>query len=202
MWSANRDRKSNPDYLPTALVSDIYSGVEQENQAFAQQLQKNLTGKIAESAKLVTASDITKDELQKPDDPATSPYPIWSKEGVYLAQTKIVWRHNVYEAKWWTKGDAPDSPILRAEEPPWQLLGPVLPGEKPLPQLTLPEETYPKWAEETIYKAGQRVMFEGIAYEAKWWNKNENPEVALTNFETSAWKALSQEEIKTILEEK
>jgi chitinase len=200
MWSANRDRKSNPDYVPATLVSDSYSGVTQEGQDFAKRLKKNLNGKVAENAQLTTVSNLTKEELQKPDDPATSPYPIWSEEGVYLAQTKVVWHHHVYEAKWWTKGDAPDSPILRAEETPWQLIGPVLPGEKPLPQLKLPEGTYPNWLEDTVYTAGKRVMFDGIGYEAKWWNKNENPEKALINFETSPWKALSQKEIKQMIQ--
>ncbi|WP_207871517.1 chitinase [Enterococcus sp. DIV2402] len=200
MWSANRDRKSNPDYVPATFVSDSYSGVTQEDQDFAKRLKKNLNGKVAENAQLTTVSNLTKEELQKPDDPATSPYPIWSEEGVYLAQTKVVWHHHVYEAKWWTKGDAPDSPILRAEETPWQLIGPVLPGEKPLPQLKLPEGTYPNWLEDTVYTAGKRVMFDGIGYEAKWWNKNENPEKALINFETSPWKALSQKEIKQMIQ--
>ena len=45
------------------------------------------------------------------DDPATSPYPIWNAEGQYPANTKIVWHHNVYEAKWWTQGDVPDAPV-------------------------------------------------------------------------------------------
>ena len=33
----------------------------------------------------------------------------------------------------------------------------------------------PKWGADTIYVAGDRVMHEGLEYEAKWWTKNDVP---------------------------
>ena len=44
------------------------------------------------------------------------------------------------------------------------------------------------------------VVWDHHIYEAKWWNKNENPEKALINFETSPWKALSQKEMKQMIQ--
>ena len=43
------------------------------------------------------------------DDPATSPYPIWNVNQAYPKGTKIVWHHNVYQAKWYSIGDQPDT---------------------------------------------------------------------------------------------
>lgn len=36
-----------------------------------------MTKKIFENAKIETVSDTTAEEIQKEDDPATSPYEIW-----------------------------------------------------------------------------------------------------------------------------
>ena len=37
--------------------------------------------------------------------------PDLERGGAYPKNTKIVWHHNVYEAKWWTQGDVPDAPV-------------------------------------------------------------------------------------------
>ncbi len=101
---------------------------------------------------------------------------MWSADASYLEGTKIVWHHNVYEAKWWTSGDLPDDPVLSAYETPWQLIGPVLPGEKPVEQVTLPTGTYPSWSGTKQYDTGARVLFDGVPYQAKWWNTGDSPE--------------------------
>lgn len=59
-------------------------------------------------------------------------------------------------------------PAGEAGETPWQLVGPVLSGEKPIQQPTLPAGTYPKWSGKTVYDGGDRVLFEGIPFQAKW----------------------------------
>jgi chitinase len=189
MWSANRDRKSSEN------------SVEQSNQEFATILKQNMNGSVSGDAKRTTKSDVTKIDLNKPDDPKTSPYEIWNESTTYLKGTRVVWRHNVYRAKWWTKGDAPDAPILDENTIPWELVGPVLPGEKPLPKVSLPKGTYLEWEEGKVYGAGDRVMFDGIPYEAKWWNKDENPEKPFANDDAAPWEQLTQDEIKKVLQE-
>ncbi len=52
----------------------------------------------------------------------TIPYPIWSEEGVYLAQTKVVWHHHVYEVKWWNKNETPETVLVNFETSPWKAL--------------------------------------------------------------------------------
>jgi chitinase len=44
-------------------------------------------------------------------------------------------------------------------------------------------------------------MFDGIPYEAKWWNKDENPEKPFANDDAAPWEQLTQDEIKKVLQE-
>jgi len=74
-----------------------------------------------------------------------------------------------------------------------------LPGEKPIPQATLPKGTYPQWDGRAIYEGGERVLFEGIPYQAKWWNQGESPAVASLDPDTSPWIPLSHTQIIEIL---
>lgn len=197
MWSANRDRPCGSNYVDTAVVSDSCSGVSNAKGSFATALSYGFDGNLSLSAGIVTTND-SKSTTQKPDDPAKSPYQIWSATGAYLEGTKVVWHHNVYQAKWWTKGDLPDSPVLQSYQTPWELVGPVLPGEKPIPQPTLAPGTYPKWSGDATYDTGQRVLFEGVPYQAKWWTKGNSPAAASSNADSSPWAPLTQAEIDAI----
>jgi chitinase len=181
-------------------VSDSCSGVDQNKQDFAVTLSAGFEGDISGSASRVTTDEPDAKPEQEEDDPTNSPYPIWSSDGAYLQGTKVVWHRNVYEAKWWTQGDTPDNPVLQTWETPWKLIGPVLPGEKPIQQATLPEGTYPEWSGDTAYNTDDRVLFEGVPYQAKWWNKSESPAAASSRADSSPWAPLTQAQINKILE--
>lgn len=195
MWSANRDVACGSNYVDTSSVSDSCSGVKETPRSFANMLGHGFKGSFSLSAGLVTAADSKK---QTADNPATSPYQIWSEAGAYLQGTKVVWHHSVYEAKWWTQGDVPDNPVLQEWETPWKLIGPVLPGEKPIQQATLPPGTYPEWAGTAIYDTGQRVLFKGVPYQAKWWNTASSPAAASSNPDSSPWVPLTQAQINEV----
>lgn len=199
MWSANRDIACGTNYVFTQIVSDACSGVQQDASDFANRLGAGFDGSIFLSAGLVTKADTVSKLAQQPDDPATSPYQIWSPTGAYLKGTKVVWHHNVYQAKWWTQGDVPDNPVLQQWQTPWTLIGPVLPGEKPIPQPTLPPGTYPDWSGTAIYNTGDRVLFNGVPYQAKWWNTGQSPAAATSNPDSSPWVPLTQEQINAIV---
>jgi chitinase len=199
MWSANRDIACGGNYIDLKVVSTSCSGVDQPKQAFTTTLSTNFTGSIAASAGNVTTADTSAKVEQKPDNPATSPYQIWSASGAYLEGTKVVWHHNVYQAKWWTEGDVPDNPVLQTWQTPWELIGPVLPGEKPVAQPTLPAGTYPDWSGGQAYDTGQRVLFNGIPYQAKWWNQGQSPAAASSNADGSPWAPLTQAQINELL---
>lgn len=197
MWSANRDVACGDNYVDLKVVSTACSGVKQDKFAFATALRMNFDGSMAASAGVKTTADAKEPVIQ--DNPATSPYQIWSKNGAYLKGTKVVWHGNVYEAKWWTQGDAPDDPVLQSWETPWMLIGPVLAGEKPIRQATLPTGTYKEWSGSKEYNTGDRVMFNGTPYQAKWWNKAQSPAAASANADTSPWVALTQAQINDVI---
>ncbi len=199
MWSANRDLPCGENYVDTRVVSDSCSGVKSEKFAFSKALGAGFEGDLATNAQFVTEEDTELPEQVK-DDPATSPYQIWNEQGAYLTGTKVVWHGNVYEAKWWNKNEMPDNPVLQAWETPWQLIGPVLKGEKPIQQPKLPTGMYPEWSGSVEYQTGQRVLFEGVPFQAKWWNQGQSPAAAAANSDASPWVALTQIQINEILE--
>ncbi|MFU8945383.1 chitinase [Mycetocola zhadangensis] len=199
MWSLNRDKTCGSNYVDLKRVSDSCSGIDQGDETFADLLSVGLAGRMNESASHVTASETDKITAIV-DDPETSPYPIWSSKASYLKGTKIVWHRSVYEAKWWTRGELPDDPVLNEWETPWTLIGPVLPGEKPIEPTTLPAGTYPDWDGTLVYEQGNRVLFNGIAFESKWWNQGESPAAVSGDPDSSPWTPLTDQEIAEILD--
>ena len=199
MWSLNRDATCGSSYADLTRVSNACSGIDQGDRRFSTLLGSELTG-----APLANAATETEDEELPPaakDDPATSPYAIWSETSTYLEGTKVVWHRNVYQAKWWTRGDLPDDAVLDEFETPWEYIGPVLPGEKPIDIPSLPIGTYPEWDGTAVYTAGQRIMLGELAFEAKWWTQGDSPEASTTNPDDSAWLALTEAQIRATLEE-
>ncbi|MEJ3403424.1 carbohydrate-binding protein [Rathayibacter sp. YIM 133350] len=198
MWSANRDRTCGSNYVTTSIVSDSCSGIDQGGKTFAGALSKGFTGSVQLGERAVTTSEPTS-AAEVVDDPATSPYPIWAEGSSYLAGTKVVWHRNVYVAKWWTRGDLPDNPVLNDWETAWQLVGPVLPGEVPVAQATLAPGTYPEWTGASTYQKGDRVLFEGTPYTAKWWTQGDSPAASSSDPDSSPWVALTQAEIADVV---
>jgi chitinase len=197
MWSLNRDRTCGSNYVDVKVVSDSCSGVVQGKIRFADLLSTNLKGRLAASAASVTTTEPVHAKALK-DDPATSPYQIWSQHASYLQGTKVVWHHNVYVAKWWTSGDLPDNPVLNSWQTPWTLVGPVLPGETPIPVPTLPAGTYPNWSGTSTYQKGDRVLLNGAPFQAKWWNQQDSPDAASSNPDGSPWVPLTQEQMQQV----
>ena len=192
MWSLNRDGTCAAP-LPSVLtvVQTSCSGIDQDGALFAELLAADLPGAFdtptqdasdaptASSTPTATPQATAVAPADVVDDPATSPYPIWDPLGAYPAGTKIVWRHTVYQARYWTSGFAPDTVVTNAMDSPWTLLGPVLPGDTPAPLPTLPAGSYPQWDADEVYVAGSRVQLGLVPYEAKWWTQGAEPGVAI-----------------------
>jgi len=198
MWSLNRDVTCSPNYGDTRRVSDSCSGVAQGDASFADLLGKGITGDPVASAAVTTTDEPLPPEAT--DDPATSPYQIWSPDSTYLLGTKVVWHQKVYSAKWWTRGDLPDNPVLEAAKTPWELLGPVLPGETPVPIPTVPPGSYPEWDSATVYTNGDRVLVGSYAFEAKWYNQGAPPAAASTDPDNSPWVPLTDAQVQQIID--
>jgi len=199
MWSANRDKACGPNYPDVKVVSDACSGISQVPGEFDSILgafgsgapPAPATTTAAETSAAASASVTpTTDEIV--DDPATSPYPIWNPNMAYPKGSKVVWHKNVYQAKWYSIGDQPDVPVATADQTPWTLIGPVLPGDTPAPTPTLPPGTYPDWSPTEVYVAGSRVMLDGVGYQAKYWTQGDQPGAApSTPQESSPWELLA-----------
>ncbi len=199
MWSANRDTPCGENYVDVKVVSDSCSGTKAVKYSFTEALSMGFDGDLTQSAKIATTED-PNSNVSVVDNPETSPYQIWQETGAYPKGVKVVWHGNVYEAKWWTKNDLPDNPVLQAYETPWQLVGPVLSGEKRIEQPTLPADTYPTWSGETVYQGGDRVLFEGVPFQAKWYTQGDSPAASAANSDNSPWISLTQSQIMDILE--
>lgn len=192
MWSLNRDVTCGPNVVDLRRVSDSCSGIDQGDRRFTAVLGKGLDGSPLAAAGVETTPEPVPVVT---DDPETSPFPIWAEEASYRSGTRVVWHGNVYEAKWWTKGDLPDNPVLQDYETPWRLIGPVLPGETPVPVPTVPAGTYPDWVGDAVYERGDRVLFDGLPYEARWWTRGDSPQAAETDADSSPWLALDPAEV-------
>ncbi len=200
MWSLNRDRACGVNYADTSVVSSACSGVTQDGELFADVLAAGATSEpgAGTPTPAATASSSPTPTAEVTDDPKTSPYRIWSPDASYQQGTKVVWHRQVFEAKWWTSGDVPDDPVATADQTPWQLLGPVLPGDKPAPKPTLPAGTYPEWTSDRVFEAGDRVLVDGVPYRAKWWTQADHPQVSETNPDASPWVQLTDDEVRAV----
>jgi chitinase len=203
MWSLNRDRTCGANYPDLTTVSNSCSGVDQGDKTFASVLGRRLhdASEATTTPTPTATADDTGDARDRSaddmtDDPAASPYPVWAEDGTYVEGTRIVWHRNAYVAKWWTLGDVPDDPVVDVASSPWRLIGPVLPGEKPIVQPTVPAGTYPQWAPKTVYLRGQRVLLDGLAFTAKWYTQGTSPDARSTQAEPSPWRQLTDAEIR------
>jgi chitinase len=195
MWSVNRDQTCGPNYANVSVVSVNCSGIDQKAAAFTRIFVPFTAGAVTPAASPSPSSSLGSGApapvaTEIVDDPATSPYAIWNPTLPYAQGTKIVWRHNVYQAKWWTQGDQPDNPVTSAFETPWTLIGPVLPGEHPQPTPTLSAGTYPAWSATTTYRAGARVLYDGVGYQAKWFTQGEVPGLVVSDPGQTPWQLI------------
>jgi chitinase len=185
MWSLNRDSTcASPLPKILTVVQTSCSGVDQGTQSFADALALDLPSGASPTASHTSSTPPASPAASAvsptaaadlPDDPAHSPFPIWDPLGAYPGGTKIVWHHNVYQARFWTSGIAPNTPVAAATDLPWTLVGPVLPGDTPAPLPTLPAGAYPQWSPTEAYAAGTRVQVGLVPYAAKWWSQGQEP---------------------------
>lgn len=185
MWSVNRDRTCGSNYPLVHRVSPQCSGIDQAGVSFAGILADGHTG--TPSGEPVTPHD----GPVVPDDAVTSPFPLWTSQSFYSAGVFVVWRGSVYVSKWWNEdGPQPDDPSLDAAASAWTYVGPVLSTDRPFTLPQLPEGTYPEWSATALYNQGDRVMYDGSGYEARWWSRGQRPDRSVLDHDYSPWKLL------------
>lgn len=194
MWSLNRDRTCSSNWPDVTKVSTSCSGLNQPTGAFA-----TVFGDDVENGPTLpgtgSASPTASATATSSDDPATSPYPVWNEARAYQSGERVVWRQNVYVAKWWTSGEVPDDPTVADSAAPWRLVGPVLPGDTPEPLPTVAPGTYPAWKPDVAYEAGERVQLGSAAFVALWWTQGDSPDAPATRDSPSPWRRLGTSDL-------
>jgi len=165
IWSLNRDQACGSTFNDVVVHSNTCSGVPQEPLAFSE-VFSGLPGRSPVAGPVDAI--VVPDRQTTVDDPATSPFPIWRATAQYPEGYKVVWRGNVYEAKWYNQGADPSTTTTNPWDTPWALLGPVSPTDQPATVTTVAPGTYPTWNPDTLYQRGARVDFGGLPYEARW----------------------------------
>jgi chitinase len=184
MWSLNRDSQCAPNAVTVQAVENYCSGVQQSPLGFSRILAQ-LRGRPDYANRSVT---LPRERLV--DKAATSPYPIWAGLGRYPRGWRVVWHGLVYEAKRWTVDEVPDAPVPALAGAPWEFVGPVQPGEHPPVLHRLKPGTHPSWDPRVTYHAGQRVLVDGLAYQAKWANANFPPDQPVPDPWDTPWTPL------------
>lgn len=187
MWSINRDQQCAAGY-GAAVLSNTCSGTSQSSLEFSD-VFGHLTGAIR--ARISSGSNLLRPA--KPDtNPADAPFPLWSPIASYVAGYKVVENGEIYEAKWYNSGQDPAARLQYTWQSPWELIGPVIPGDR-APVIHRPGPgTYPTWSTSRRYVAGGRVIYHGLPYEAKWTNQGIAPTKTAGIHPSSPWQPMFQ----------
>ncbi|HEY7628086.1 MAG TPA: chitinase [Ilumatobacteraceae bacterium] len=187
LWSLNRDTPCSASFADVMVLSNTCSSVEQDPLGFA----AVFTALPGRAPYLPQTDSVTvQDRQQSADDPSKSPYPLWRPEAQYPEGYKVVRRGLVYQAKWYTQGQEPTTVVANPWDTPWSLVGPIGPDDKPYTPTTLAPGTYPDWNPDKLYAKGDKVLLEGLPYEARWPNQAEVPQTLMPVAPDSAWNPL------------
>ncbi|MDO8211644.1 chitinase [Conexibacter sp. CPCC 206217] len=190
-WSLNRDQQCGVTFAVTGTLSNTCSGVVQRPLQFTRLFNGALRGSVRATSAAVTTSDLTPETTTATtDDPARSPYPIWQPDQAYREGYKVVWHQAVYVAKWFSQGQTPDAENTPAGESPWRLVGPVLRTDRAPVIPKLPAGTYPAWSPAGVFRAGAKVLYRGLPYQAQWWTQGDVPGEPAANGTISPWRPL------------
>jgi cellulose synthase/poly-beta-1,6-N-acetylglucosamine synthase-like glycosyltransferase len=184
MWSLNRDSQCGSSFAETGLLSNTCSGTAQTSLAFS-----HIFGQIRGQAPATSRGENVL--LPKPDlNPSDAPYPRWSPTASYPQGYKVVESGEIYEAKWYNSGEDPAAQVQYNWQTPWELLGPVLPGDHAPAQHHQPAGTYPAWTLNTVYRSGDQVLYQGQPYRAKWGNQGVSPGAEASDPSGSPWRPM------------
>jgi cellulose synthase/poly-beta-1,6-N-acetylglucosamine synthase-like glycosyltransferase/chitodextrinase len=184
MWSLNRDSQCGSSFPENGVVSNTCSGTAQSALAFS-----GVFGRLKGGA-AVTSSAGDVQPAVADTNPADAPYPLWSATADYPLGYKVVENGEIYEAKWYNTGNDPQAQVQYAWQSPWELLGPVLPGDHAPVVITPKADHYRPWSIGRQYQAGARVLYRGLPYQAKWDNQGVAPQTASGDPAGSPWKPL------------
>jgi chitinase len=189
-WSLNRDSQCGGAFAKTGELSNTCSGVIQKPLEFTHIFGELRGTKTAGHEAAEASSAPTTHPSTVTDDPATSPYPIWRPAAAYVAGYKVVWQGQIYQAGWWNQGTPPGTAAADSPSGPWQPIGPVPSGSKAPTLDKLAAGNVPGWSASQVYHEGDRVSFQGLPYEARWYTQGEQPLAELPPDTSAPWEPL------------
>jgi predicted carbohydrate-binding protein with CBM5 and CBM33 domain len=86
-------------------------------------------------------------------DPAAAAYASYHADTTYTGGELVSYNGLVYQAKWWTRGNAPDSTDA------FELISDVV----------------LEYSHSTVYQGGDQARYQGKLYQAKWWTRGTAP---------------------------
>lgn len=185
MWSLNRDSQCGQVFADLGVLSTTCSGAVEPALGFTKVFDQ-LSGSVATSS----AGSGSATPPVPDTNPANAPYPDWSPNEPYVQGYKVVEQGYIYEARWYNSGQDPAAASQYGSEPPWEQLGPVLPTDHAPAVAKLPTGTYPAWSGSKVYTTGNDVLYDGLAYQAKWYNVGSPPVPAAVGATGSPWQPL------------
>jgi cellulose synthase/poly-beta-1,6-N-acetylglucosamine synthase-like glycosyltransferase/chitodextrinase len=184
IWSLNRDRQCGSSFAENGLLSPGCSGTAQSSLEFSR-----IFGRLRGGASITPAADVQPAVANT--NPADAPYPQWSAGAAYPCGYRVVEDGEIYQARWYSTGEDPQTQVQYPWQTPWQLLGPVLPGDH-APAIVKPAGLHPNWSVSAQYRAGSEVLYEGLPYRAEWNNQGVSPLTQSIDPSGSPWRALYQ----------
>ena len=91
-------------------------------------------------------------------------YEAWDAARVYDAGDRVVVDGRVFEAQWWTRGQAPDTSGPWGS---WMEVGAVV--------AVIHGEPVLAWTNSWVYDKGDVVAHDGFVWRARWWTRNQAP---------------------------
>ena len=190
VWSLNRDSECGAAFPITGTLSNTCSGVVQTSLEFTH-IFSHLRGTKTAHNNTSSVAPAASSETTTTDNPATSPYPIWTSTSAYVTGYKVVWQGQIYQANWWSQGTPPQSTDADSTTgSPWLLIGPVPAGSKGFKPVLTASTKQPPWSATTVYQEGARVEFDGLPYRARWYTKGDQPLDQLPGNPNSPWEPL------------
>jgi chitinase len=189
-WSLNRDSQCGGAFAKVGELSNTCSGVVQKPLEFTHIFGELRGTKTAGRESAEASSAPTTHPSTVTDDPATSPYPIWRPAAAYGAGYKVVWQGQIYQAGWWNQGTPPGTAAADSPNGPWQPIGPVPAGSKAPKLVKLVSGDFPSWSPTRVYHEGDRVSFQGLPYQARWYTQGEQPLAELPADTSAPWEPL------------
>jgi cellulose synthase/poly-beta-1,6-N-acetylglucosamine synthase-like glycosyltransferase len=184
IWSVNRDSQCGSAFPQTGLLSNTCSGTPESGLQFSKVLD-GLNG----TATATSAAGNVQPAVAN-TNPADAPFPQWSATAAYPSGYKVVEDGEIFQSKWYNTGVDPQTQVQYSWQSAWELLGPVLPGDH-APVTAKPSAgTYPAWSITTEYHAGNRVLYGGLPYQAKWNNEGTAPQSGTSTSSNSPWQSL------------